>query len=97
MKHFLSHIILLAMLVISPVSFSTVDTPNFDIPDTINCPLQESKKVGITVAHRVVQTVPFTAVLRPSDKPVISLPTLPAFDINRELEHGRAPPVIRSV
>jgi hypothetical protein len=97
MKRFLSHILLFALLVVSPFSFTTPEIPSVYISVTINNPLQESKRAGITVAHRVTQTVPYTAVSHPSAKPVISLPTLPAFDINREIEHGRAPPVIHSV
>jgi len=92
MKRFLSHIVLFALLVISPVSFSTAEIPNFDILVTVSSPVQESRKAGITVSRRVVQAVPLTAVSRSLDTCIILLPTLPAIDNIREIEHGRAPP-----
>ncbi|MDD2899224.1 MAG: hypothetical protein PHI31_10990 [Desulfuromonadaceae bacterium] len=92
MKRFFSHIILFALLVISPVSFSTSTIPNFYILVTINAPPQESRKSSITVAHRVQQPVALATVTQLSDDDTISLPTLPAIEHSRKIKHGRAPP-----
>lgn len=97
MKRLLSHILLFALLVVSPLSFTTSEIPSIYISVTLNTPLQESRKNRITVAHRVAQTVPSTVIARNPDKCIISLPILPAIDSHREIEHGRAPPVVPSV
>lgn len=97
MKRLLSHIVLFALLVISPVSFSTTEIPNFYILVTINAPLKESRKAGITVAHRVGKSLSSAVVDCPPEKCIISLPILPAIDSTHEIEHGRAPPVVPTV
>lgn len=96
MKRLLSHILLFALLVISPVSFSTSTIPNFYILVTINAPLQESRKNSVTVAHRVAQSLPLPVVIRRPDKCIFSFPSLPEINSSREIEHGRAPPVVPS-
>lgn len=97
MKRFLSHILLFALLVVSPFSFTTPEIPSIYISVTINAPVQESKKNRITVAHRLVQTVPASVFTRFPDKTIIPLPTLPAKASDHEIEHGRAPPVVPTV
>lgn len=96
MKRLLSHIILLALLVISPVSFSTSKIPNFYVLVTVNAPLQESRKTAITVANRVAKVITFkTAALHP-DQSIAPLQTLAAIYCYHTTLHGRAPPVVHA-
>jgi hypothetical protein len=97
MKRFLSHIILFTLLSISPISFSSIDIPDFNILVTFNSPTQESRKNSITVAHQVVQPMPLAVDSHPTEQCFTSLPTLPAHSKTSIIEHGRAPPVVRSV
>lgn len=97
MKRMLSHIILFTILVICPYSFTTAEIPSIYISVTINAPLQESRKNNITVAHRVAKSSPLTVIARPPDKSFNSFQAIPVVDSHREIEHGRAPPVVPSV
>jgi len=97
MKKLLSHIVLFALLVVSPVSFSTSSIPNFYINVTLDAPLLESKRSSITVAHRVTPPRQFIVAASTPDTVIISFPVLPAIDRYHDIEHGRAPPVSPSV
>ena len=96
MKRLMSHMLLFALLVVSPLSFTTSEIPSIFISVTIIAPLQESRKNTISVAHRVGKSLePAVVVLTPSQR-IVLLPTLAAIDNNRDIEHGRAPPVVPS-
>jgi len=97
MKRLLSHILLFALLVVCPFSFTTPEIPSIYISVTINSHLKESRKASITVAHRVGKPLSSAVVACRPEKCIISLPILPAIDNTREIEHGRAPPVVPSV
>ena len=97
MKRMFSHIIIFSLLMISPVSFSTTEIPNFYILVTVNAPLQESRKSSIAVVRRAVHSPEYSVTaFSPPDR-ITVFPTLPAIDCCREIEHGRAPPAVPSV
>ena len=97
MKKLLSYIILFALLVVSSYSFTTADIPSVFISVTIEAPLEETKLTSITVAHPIAEEISLAVFDPPPARCIISLPTLPAIDSNRVIEHGRAPPVVPSV
>lgn len=74
MKKFLSHIVILLLLVIAPVSFSTDKIPNFDKPATQLTHLEESGRVTNSVARHSV--IPIT-----DDYPVFLLKTFYLFEV----------------
>ncbi|MDA8414735.1 MAG: hypothetical protein M0023_13230 [Desulfobacteraceae bacterium] len=95
MKKILSHIVIFALLVIAPVSFSTKNIPNFDIPATKTCPLQETQKLTIAVVRRSPGSASPIAVPRP-EVTFFSIAQLPVLDDSHEIPQGRAPPVVLS-
>ena len=96
MKRLLSYTLVLALLVISPVSFSTSEINNFYVLVPLNAPLKESRRVSIVVAHWEAKTIGRPESAISPHQCFISLPTLPAIDCNPIIAHGRAPPVVPS-
>lgn len=96
MKRFLAHIVIFALLVISPVSFSTSSIQNFYILVTVDSPLQESRKTSISVSRRAV-TAKQILIAHSTQSSFIPFPVTSATLHNQEIEHGRAPPVTPSV
>jgi len=96
MRRLMSHTVILALLVISPVSFSTSKINNFYVLASINAPLKESRRASIVVAHKEAKTIgPPDSAISPCQC-FNSLPTLPAIDCNPIIAQGRAPPVVPS-
>ncbi len=96
MKRLLSHIIILLLLVVAPVSFSTDKIPNFDKPATEITHLKESRKVtnAVVLSSEKLQCLIIVAYLSQIHN-VTSIS--PVFENNLEIPHGRAPPVVPSV
>jgi len=96
MKRFFSHIVIIALLVIAPVSFSTTKIPNFDKPATRSVHLKEARKVTVAIGHQPAKPAA-KASINTIEQIFILIPTLPAFDNTLEIPPGRAPPVELSV
>jgi len=97
MKRFLSHIVIFALLVVSPISFSTSKIQNFYILVTVDAPLQESRKTGISVSRRAVTTIEQILIANSPPPSFVTLPVTSATLYKHDIEHGRAPPVFPSV
>ncbi len=96
MKQLLFFIVIFALLVNSPVSFSAENICNFYILITLNTPIRESKKAGIVVAHRIAKIKEFLVAAVPAKKCFFPFST-PLSSINTcKIEHGRAPPLYNS-
>lgn len=95
MKRMLSHIIILLLLVVAPVSFSTDKIPNFDKPATQSSHIKEARKVTVAVRERPAQLLLPVALrthqTRHSTKPIVS-----ASLHTPENNSGRDPPAITS-
>jgi len=89
MKKILSQIVIFLLLVIAPVSFSTAEIPNFDVPATKTNQMHESRKVTIGVIRQSIKPVP--SVVAFPRQCFVQIPTIPAFDRNMENLHGRSP------
>lgn len=97
MKKFLSHIVIFALLVIAPVSFSTSKIPNFDKPATRTLHLQESRKANVPVIQRAKKAALSVVCFCPQQS-YASYSPINIYVHNLEISHGRAPPqVIHSV
>lgn len=96
MKKILCQIVIFSLLVIAPVSFSTTEIPNFDVPATKINQLHESRKVTIAVIHQSTLPVSSVAVVFPRQT-FVPLPLIPVFDRNMKSLHGRSPPSITLV
>ncbi|MDD2853169.1 MAG: hypothetical protein PHY09_14890, partial [Desulfuromonadaceae bacterium] len=81
------HIVIFALLIMSPVSFSTSSIPNFYIFVTVNVPLQESRKNSITVAHRVALPLSMSACLVSPKQRYITLQALPTPSLSKADPH----------
>lgn len=97
MKRMLCQIVILLLLVIAPVSFSTDKIPNFDKPATQNTQLEESGKTSISVVRRAVRSAKLPSFTYRSQQCYLSAPILSIFDYHSEIPHGRAPPVALTV
>ncbi len=96
MKKMLSHIVILLLLVIAPVSFSTEKIPNFDKPATQSSPLQESRKSIISVVHQSIKPV-LPVIVRYTHTLFASVQKNSVHDCCVGNHQGRAPPVVHSV
>lgn len=97
MKRLLSHIIILLLLVIAPVSFSTDKIPNFDKPATQTTHLKEARKVTNTVVRSSEKPQGLIVAAAPRERNYVFVSITPVFENNLEIPHGRAPPVVPSV
>lgn len=96
MKKILSNIVILALLVIAPVSFSTTKIPNFDVPATRSSHLTESRKANIPFVQHTRKPEQTLFAFTPLQRPV-AIPASPLFVHTQEIPKGRAPPAVPSV
>jgi len=92
MKKMLSHIVIVALLVIAPVSFSTSKIPNFDIPATRISHIQVSRKANVPIIQRAKQTPPLVFAVCLQQK-FFALSLISDCFNNLEISNGRAPPL----
>ena len=93
MKKMLSHIVIVALLVIAPVSFSTSKIPNFDVPATRNSHIQESRKANVPIIQRAKQTPPLVVAAYQLQN-FFALSLISDCYNNLEISNGRAPPLV---
>ena len=93
MKKMLSHIVIVALLVIAPVSFSTSKIPNFDIPATKNSHIDESRKANAPIIQRSKQTPPLVVAVYELQNFFSHSLISDCFN-NLEISNGRAPPPV---
>jgi hypothetical protein len=94
MKRLLSHILLLSLLVIAPVSFSTDAIPCFDVPATHSSSVHESLKTDITVVHQAVKMPELLDSSFSTPHRFTSAPEIFVYDYHLGMKQGRAPPVV---
>lgn len=97
MKRLLSHILLLSLLVIAPVSFSTDEIPYVDVPATHSSSVHESLKTDIRVVRQAVKMPEFLVASFLTPHRFTSAAKIFVYDYHLEMKHGRAPPVVPSV
>ena len=92
MKKMLSHIVIVALLVIAPVSFSTSKIPNFDIPATKISHIDESRKANAPIIQRAKQTPPLVVAVYQLQN-LFSHSLISDYFNNLEISNGRTPPL----
>lgn len=93
MRRMLCQIVIFLLLVIAPVSFSTHEIPNFDVPATRINQLHESGKITIAVKRQSILPASSIPVVFPRQT-FVQIPFIQTYDRNMKSLHGRSPPAL---
>ena len=97
MKKLFTHIVILLLLLISPLSFSTDKIRDFYVNATVNSPIKETRKTSIFIANRVIKLFPLNFASSQPFRRTVSLQKSFLNEVSRIIEHSRAPPSAHSV